>query len=90
MFAKLDNFGPFHFFFTLSCADLRWNENFAAILRANKCEITYEFEEDQDGYPKTAIYVKDGKHGSDKIPLQKFITEQIDESLHECIRGNVL
>ena len=33
MLAKLDNFGPFQFFFTLSCADLRWNENFAAILR---------------------------------------------------------
>ena len=26
MLAKLDNFGPFHFFFTLSCADLQWNE----------------------------------------------------------------
>ena len=33
MLARLDNFGPFHFFFTLSCADLRWNENLAAILR---------------------------------------------------------
>ena len=40
MFAKLDNFGPFHFFFTLSCADLRWDENFAAILRAKKCTIS--------------------------------------------------
>ena len=38
MFAKLDNFGPFHFFFTLSCADLRWDENFAAILRAQECK----------------------------------------------------
>ena len=33
MLARLDNFGPFNFFFTLSCADLRWNENLAAILR---------------------------------------------------------
>ena len=24
MLSKLDNFGPFHFFFTLSCADQRW------------------------------------------------------------------
>ena len=28
MFAKLDNFGPFHFFSTLSCTDLRWDENY--------------------------------------------------------------
>ena len=55
MFAKLDNFGPFHFFFTLSCADLRWDENFAAILRARECTVKYEMEDDQDGYPRTAI-----------------------------------
>ena len=29
LLAKLDNKGPFQFFFTLSCADLRWEENFA-------------------------------------------------------------
>ena len=69
IFARMEQLGGFHFFFTLSCADLRWNENFAAILRAKKYEIIYDFEEDQDGYPKTAIYVNDGKHGSDKIPL---------------------
>ena len=48
MFAKLDNFGAFQFFFTLSCADLRWDENFAAILRAKGFIIKFEVEEDQD------------------------------------------
>ena len=32
MFARLDNFGPFHVFFTLSCADYRWPENVTSIL----------------------------------------------------------
>ena len=33
MIARLDNFGPFHVFFTISCADYRWPENLTAILR---------------------------------------------------------
>ena len=33
MLAKLENLGSFQLFFTLSCADMRWKENFAAILR---------------------------------------------------------
>ena len=91
MFAKLDNFGPFHFFFTLSCADLRWDENFAAILRAQECKIKYEIEDDRDGYPKTVIYVEHTKGGNVQVdPMEKYIKEHIDESLHECIRGNVL
>ena len=88
MFAKLDNFGPFQFFFTLSCADLRWDENFAAILRNQQCNIIYEVEDDKDGFPRTAIYVAHEKDG--KIPIKKYVAEYIDESLHECIRGNVL
>ena len=95
MFAKLDNFGPFHFFFTLSCADLRWDENFAAILRAKdkdkKLILKYIIEEDQDGYPKTAVYVEYQRNGQTQTdPINKYLKEQVDESLHECIRGNVL
>ena len=33
MLAKLDNFGPFHIFYTLSCGDMRWDDNFTSILR---------------------------------------------------------
>ena len=92
MFAKLDNFGPFHFFFTLSCADLRWDENFAAILRNRpNCTIKYDIEENQDGNPRTAIYVEYKRNGEiQTYPLKQFLEEHIDESLHECIRGNVL
>ena len=31
--AKLENHGPFQFFFTLSCADMRYDENFTSLLQ---------------------------------------------------------
>ena len=57
MFAKLDNFGPSNFFFTLSCADLRWDKNFAAILKDKGLIVRYAIEEDDDGFPSTTIFV---------------------------------
>ena len=57
MLSKLDNFGPFHFFFTLSCADLRWDENFAAILRDKDCTLEYNITEDEEGFPFTVVRV---------------------------------
>ena len=41
MLAKLENLGSFQFFFTLSCADMRWEENFAAILRDEGLNMIY-------------------------------------------------
>ena len=32
LLARLENLGPFSFFWTLSCVDLRWPENFSALL----------------------------------------------------------
>ena len=40
LYAKLENLGPFTFFFTLSCADIRWPENFTSLLEGHK--VTYE------------------------------------------------
>ena len=36
LYAKLENLGPFTFFFTLSCADVRWAENFTSLLEGHK------------------------------------------------------
>ena len=91
MLAKLHNFGPFQFFFTLSCADLRWNENFATIIRERGWTIRHSIEEDEDGYPSTSIYVdyeKNGKQHSERV--QELLKSEVDDSIHECIRGNVL
>ena len=42
LFAKMENVGPFHLFWTLSCADMRFNENFSSVLKDEK--ISYVFE----------------------------------------------
>lgn len=48
MLAKLDNFGPFHLFFTLSCGDKRWKENFSTILKQNGWNIIWDFSEKKE------------------------------------------
>ena len=55
------------------------------------CTIKYEIEQNQDGNQRTAIYVEYERNGKLQTdPLKQYLEEQIDESLHECIRGNVL
>ena len=63
MLAKLDNIGAFQFFFTLSCADMRWQENFAAILRDQGLNLTYKVIPDDGGEYTTYIEVEFEKEG---------------------------
>ena len=41
LIARLENLGAFQLFFTLSCADMRWNENFTTFL--DNYELRYEY-----------------------------------------------
>ena len=91
MIAKLENLGAFQLFFTLSCADLRWDENFAAILRDMGLNLIFSVIPDDTGYAYTKIeveYIKEGK--KTRKDLKEYIDEEIKTSLHELIRGNVL
>ena len=89
MIAKLDNLGPFHLFFTLSCADMRWDENFATILQERGFEIRYNIIKDDEDNWDTVVEAR--KKGDKQYKLiKKFIEEDVEESLHELIRGNVL
>ena len=49
--AKLEQLGPFQFFFTLSCADKRWDENFVSILRQKGLTIVYKPVANEDQIP---------------------------------------
>ena len=40
--AKLENLGMFHIFFTLSCADRRYPENFTSLLQDHNISYKYE------------------------------------------------
>ena len=72
--AKLENLGPFSFFFTLSCADTRWPENFTPLLQDQ--DIRYEKNGD-----KEEVFVND-------IPLEDFLIQ--NESKHDFIKKNLL
>ena len=88
--AKLEQLGAFQFFFTLSCADKRWDENFVSILRLRGIRVDYKPIEKKGctgtdySYEAYEIYVK-GKNGD--VPLKDYLK---DENLHEMVRENVL
>jgi hypothetical protein len=86
MIAKLENLGPFHLFFTLSCGDTRYDENFSSFLHEHKYILQYEIQD--DGTSETKVKSK-AERKIDKT-LREFLKEDVSESLHEMIRTNVL
>ena len=42
LYAKLEQLGPFHLFFTLSCAEMQWPEVISSILQENGHTITFD------------------------------------------------
>ena len=95
MLAKIDNFGPFQWFYTLSCADMRWDENFSSILMEKGYKIIWtkekgDDENDEDKFQDVKVKVEFHKDGELKQELlRKFLQDECDESLHEAIRSNV-
>ena len=80
MLGKLDNFGPFHLFYTLSCGDMRWNENFSSILGQKGYNIVWTAENGNE----VTVEVEFEKAGVMKIKtLKDFLAREVDESLHE-------
>ena len=73
---KLYNLGPFPLFYTLSCAESRWNENFTTFLQDHSIE--YEYSENTEH-----CYV-------DGIPLDQFLRKEENITKHEYIRQNIL
>ena len=69
---RIENHGPFHFFFTLSCADLLFPENFVSHLE--DFSVEYKFSQG-----KEFVYVN-GK------PLEEFMKDNID--IYDFIKRN--
>ena len=72
---RLENLGPFTFFFTLSSGDLRWPENFTSLLD----DHTITYSEDSNGVEECYV---DGQ------PLEEFLQERT--SKYEFIKDNLL
>ena len=79
MLAKLENLGSFQLFFTLSCADMRWKENFAAILRDQGLNLSFSVIPDERGHYDTKIMVEFQKDGKlTKKDIKQYLTEEVD------------
>ena len=74
LFAKVQNYGPFNVFFTLSCADYRFNENFTSLLQDET--ITYNFK---DGQEEVLI---------NGLSVEEYLSQ--NSSRHEHIKNNIL
>lgn len=57
MIAKLENIGPFQWFFTLSCGDMRWSSNFTPVLEKLGCKIRYAV--DKEGREQVIYFYND-------------------------------
>ena len=68
---------------------MRWTENFAAILLERGYEIDFsECYAIQDG--NSDKHIRARRKGQAWKPIKQFMDEDLDESLHELVRGNVL
>ena len=74
LFAKVENLGAFHIFWTLSCADYRFNENFTSFLQDEK--IRYTFKDGQE-----EVLIND-------LSIEDYL--QKNSSKHEYIKNNIL
>ena len=91
MNAKLENLGSFQIFYTLSCADMRWVENWAAVLKDEGLHLTYNVIPDENGHHVTNNDVQWEKDGITlRKPVQEYLKEDGNESIHKLIRENVL
>ena len=88
MLSKLDNFGAFQYFFTLSCADTRWISNFCPMLLERNYELKYKLEKDEKEEWHVKILAKLNEETEWKNIEQ--VLEEMGESKHEIVRGNVI
>ena len=68
---------------------MRWEENFGAILQERGIDINYKVMKDDEENWDTIIEAKKIEDEYYK-PIKEFLEEDVEESLHELIRGNVL
>ena len=84
--ATMDNYGAFQWFWTLSCADKRWQAVLATIARSFP-EVEDIIYQDKGGIEmEIKVKVKDV---CEEVPLEKFM-DSLDQSKHELLRTNVL
>ena len=93
MYADIDNLGGFQCFWTLSCADLRWEETISKALRDEGLEVRYSTEglESDDVSEGSKGHVEVMSVASGRwMSVQEYLEKDANKSRHEYIRENVL
>ena len=78
--AKVKQLGPFHLFFTLSCAEMLWSEVFISILRKMGHKISFKKDENGcwSGRDEDILV-------NDESPIWDFI-DGMNESKHDLLK----
>ena len=71
--------------FHLSCTDRRWDENFSSLLEGRGLKIEYNVS--CDGISTTTVLPPGCK---EPLTLEEYLKSEVNESIHELIRTNVL
>ena len=87
LLAKMETFGPFHWFFTLSCADRRWPQTYMSYLRSKGLEVEVEVKSQETGNAEVKCYVL---RNGEKVDLDQYKEEHLEETDHEIIKRSVL
>ena len=82
IFAKLEQLGAFHLFFTLSCGEKRYFEIFTTLLQKAGHKITYKLDLEGNWTTEESEIFVDG------IPLWTFVEERID--VNKLLQENTL
>ena len=88
--AKVCQLGPFHLFFTLSCAEMNWSENFVTLLRKLYPEISIRYEKHNKpnwSGDDNDIFVKYGDE--EEMPLWEYV-KTLPKSKYELLRDQVM
>ena len=86
LLAKLDNKGPFQFFWTLSCGDSRWDENFISAMHELGIKVSFEPNSlTEEIVTKITI-------GEEVLSLDEYLKDKhfCNDTRHTQIRKNVL
>lgn len=82
LIAKCQQLGPFHLFFTLSCAEKRMFELFTTILEKSGHQVTYRLDNDGNWTGDEKDILVEG------IPLWEFVNTKVDRN--ELLRNNTV
>ena len=67
---------------------MRWDQNFAAVMAEKGYSVNFKSASDEYGHP--TIYVEAKSKNGEWKSIKTFLEEEVEETLHTLIKGNVM